>query len=81
MVALFISAADGCDCGIARNTKVGEVGPDRVSNVARREMRVMLLSYPRIGVAELRSDHTHEHAMHCECRSVRMAKNMKCNGR
>jgi hypothetical protein len=37
---------------------------DRVSEVRRREMRVMLLRHPRVGMAKLSGDNAHGHAAH-----------------
>jgi hypothetical protein len=56
MAALFIAAADRCDDDVASNAEVREVGADGVSNIARREMCVVLFRHARVRVAELRGD-------------------------
>ena len=39
--------------GIARNSERREMGADRVGDVARREVRIVLFCHPRIGVSEI----------------------------
>ena len=38
--------------------------PDRISNITRREMAIMLLDHSRIGVAEILRNHQQRHAIH-----------------
>ena len=46
---------------------------DRVRNVARRKVRVVLFRHARIGVAELFRNDTYRNTFHGKRRTVRMA--------
>jgi len=44
------------------NTQRWEMCADRVGDVARRQVRIVLLRHPRVGVAQLLRDDAHRHA-------------------
>ena len=50
---------------------------DRVGDVGRRKVRVVLLRHPRVGVAKLFGDDAHRYALHGEGRAVRVAEHME----
>src|SRR5262245_38767158 len=54
---------------------------DRVGDIARSKMGIMLFGHPRIGVPELCSNDAHRYASHGERRPVRMAENMETDDR
>ena len=52
------------------NPERRKMGADRVGDVGRGQMRIVLLSHPSIGVAKLFCDNAHRHALHGERRAV-----------
>jgi hypothetical protein len=54
---------------------------DRVADIARSKMGIMLFRHPCVGMPELCSNDTHRYASHRKCRPMRMAENMETDGR
>ena len=52
------------------NAEIGKTRPDRVGDVVRREMRVVLFRHAGIGVTKLLGDDGHRDAAHGELRGV-----------
>src|SRR6266478_5624783 len=65
----------------ARNSEVGKICTDRIGDVARSKMGVMLLRHTCVGVAELRGNDAHRHAAHGKRRTVRMTEDMETDRR
>ena len=65
LALLSSCAADGDDCDSGRR-QPREIRPDRIGDVVRREMRVVTLRHPRVGVSELSRDDRHRHPAHGE---------------
>src|SRR5436190_16658868 len=62
-------------------TELGKMRANGIGDVARRQMRVMFFSHPRIAMAELRRDDPHRNATHRQQRSMRVSQNMEGRGR
>jgi hypothetical protein len=56
----------GCDACLACNTKRREMRADRVGDVARRQVRIVLFRHPRVGVAQLLRDDAHRNSAHSQ---------------
>ena len=69
------------DAGISRNAKRRKMSADRVGDVRRRQMRVVLFGHPRIGMTKLLGDDAHRHASHGERRPISVAEHMERNRR
>jgi hypothetical protein len=66
---------------------MGEAGPVSLGKLAlivgdtvRRQMRIVLLSHPGVGMAELTGDHRHRHRPHGEDRSMGVTQHMESDG-
>jgi hypothetical protein len=62
---------------LANHTEGRQFRPDGGSNIARGEVRVMLLDHARVNVTELSRDHTHGRSGHCQVRGVCVPEHVK----
>ena len=83
MIQAFESALamDGRYDALACDSEFWKMRADGVGNVGWGEVGVVFLCHPRVGMAELRGDNAHRYATHCKCRSMRVAEDVKGDGR
>ena len=62
----FPATLNGDDLERLANAEIGKIRPDRVCDVVRREMGVVLFRHAGVGVAELLGDDGHRNASHCK---------------
>ena len=59
------------------NSKRREMRADRVRDIGRCKVRIVLFRHPRVGMAELLGNDAHRNAAHGKRRAVRVAKHME----
>src|SRR5262249_9646869 len=69
-----------CHGVLSRNSERWKMGANRVRDVARRQVRVVLFGHPRVGMAELLGNDAHRHAAHGQRRAMRMSQYVERNG-
>ena len=65
------------DALVTTDTEHWEMRADRVGDVARRQVRIVLFGHPRVGMAKLFGDDAHRNAAHGERRAMSMPKHME----
>src|SRR5579864_5310892 len=69
--------ADGRHVAARHDAKLAEGAAYRVSDIGRREMRVVALANAGVGVPELRRDHRERDALHREAARIGVPKRME----
>ena len=73
----MLSRLHSGDVVIDRDAKRWEMRADRVGDVGRRKVRIVLFRHARVGMAKLFGNDAHRNTLHGECRAVGMAKHME----